>query len=158
MGWLLSLQLFLSRFRGGAAERAKGRLLLLATVTYWLLIGLPAESLWFRFRMGLNELGALSLGLKELVTAVLSASLGLLLYQGLQLLDPRQRRRGLHIRGLTSSTLLLAITIPGLLMILLVSRQHQQHQQQTARALGRQQRRRLQWMADAAAGRAAVTL
>lgn len=122
MGWLLSLQLFLSRFRGGAAERAKGRLLL-ATVTYWLLIGLPAEWLWFRFRMGLNELGALSLGLKELVTAVLSASLGLLLYQGLQLLDPRQRRRGLHIRGLTSSTLLLAITIPGLLMILLVSRQ-----------------------------------
>ena len=77
--WLFSLQLFLSRFRGEAAQRAKGRLVL-ATVTYWLLLGLPAEWLWFRFGMGLDRAGALSLGLKELVTAVLSASLGLLLY------------------------------------------------------------------------------
>lgn len=142
--WLVSLQLFLSRFRGEAAERARGRLVL-ATVTYWLLIGLPAEWLWFHFGMGLNELGALSLGLKELVTAVLSASLGLLLYQGLQLLDPRQRRRGLPIRGLTSSTLLLAITLPSLLMILLVSRQlnaqalktHQNAMQSLGRAVAR---------------------
>lgn len=120
--WLLSLQLFLSRFHGEAAQRAKGRLIL-ATVTYWLLIGLPAEWLWFRFGMGVNALDSLSLGLKELVTAVLSVSLGVFLYQGLQLFDPGQRRRGLPIRGLTSTTLLLAITIPGLLMILLATRQ-----------------------------------
>lgn len=120
--WLLSLQIVLSRFHGEAAQRAKGRVIL-ATVTYWLLIGLPAEWLWFRFGMGLNALDSLSLGLKELVTAVLSASLGVFLYQGLQLLDPGQRRRGLPIRSLISTTLLLAITIPGLLMILLATRQ-----------------------------------
>lgn len=121
-GWLLSLQLFLSRCNGGSSQRANGRLVL-ATVAYWLVIGLPAEWLWFRFGMGLNALAAFSLGLKELVTAVLNASLGLMLEQGLQLLDPRQRRRGLQIRGLTFSSLLLAITIPGLLMILLLTRE-----------------------------------
>ena len=120
--WLLSLQLFLSRFNGGPAQRANGRLVL-ATVAYWLVIGLPAEWLWFRVGMGLNAQVALSLGLKELVTAVLNASLGLMLEQGLQLLDARQRRRGLQIRGLTFSSLLLAITIPGLLMILLLTHQ-----------------------------------
>lgn len=120
--WLLTLQLFLSRFHGEAAQRAKGRVIL-ATVTYWVLIGLPAQWLWFRLGMGINALDSLSLGLKELVTAVLSVSLGGFLYQGLQLLDPGQRRRGLPIRGLTSTTLLLAITIPGLLIILLTTQQ-----------------------------------
>lgn len=144
--WLFSLQLFLSRFRGEAAQRAKGRLVL-ATVTYWLLLGLPAEWLWFRFGMGLDGAGALSLGLKELVTAVLSASLGLLLYQGLQFLDPNQRRRGLPIRGLTSTTLLLAITLPGLLITLLTTQQlnaqtlksHQSAMQSLGREVARAQ-------------------
>ena len=43
VAWLLALQLFLSRFNGGPVQRGNGRLVL-ATVAYWLLIGLPAES------------------------------------------------------------------------------------------------------------------
>lgn len=120
--WLLVVQLFLSRFNGGPAQRGNGRLVLV-TVAYWLLVGLPAEWLWFRLAMGINPTEALGLGLKELVTAVLNASLGLLLFQGLQLLNPRQRRRGLPMRGLTFSALLLAITVPGLLICLVVSNQ-----------------------------------
>jgi len=122
VAWLLALQLFLSRFNGGPVQRGNGRLVL-ATVAYWLLIGLPAEWLWFRLAMGINATEALGLGLKELVTAVLNASLGLVLFQALQLLSPHQRRRGLPMRGLTFSALLLAITVPGLLICLVVSSQ-----------------------------------
>jgi PAS domain S-box-containing protein len=120
--WLISLQLFLNRSNGGAAQRGNGRVVL-ATIAYWLLIGLPAEWLWFRLGMGINATQALGLGLKELVTALLNASLGLLLFQGLQLLHPRRRRRDLQIRSLTFSALLLAISLPGLLMILVASQQ-----------------------------------
>lgn len=120
--WLISLQLFLSRGKGGVAQRGNGRLVL-ATIGYWLLLGLPAEWLWFRFGMGINASQALGLGLKELVTALLNASLGLLLFQGLHLLQPRRRRPELQIRSLTFSALLLAISLPGILIILVGSQQ-----------------------------------
>lgn len=120
--WLISLQLFLNRSNGGAAQRGNGRLVL-ATIAYWLLIGLPAEFLWFRLGMGIDANQALGLGLKELVTALLNANLGLLLFQGLLLLHPRRRRRELQIRSLTFSALLLAISLPGILIILVGSQQ-----------------------------------
>lgn len=120
--WLISLLVFQIRFNGGPAQRSNGRIVL-ATIAYWMLIGVPAEWLWFRFGLNINPTEALSLGLKELVTAVLSASLGLLLFQAVQLLNPRQRQRGLLVRGVTFSVLLLAITLPGLMISLIVSNQ-----------------------------------
>ena len=124
--WLLVVQLWLSSWNGGAAQRGNGRVVLVS-LGYWLLIGVPAEWLWFRFGMGLRPSEALGLGLKELVVAMLNASLALLAYLGLQGLRPAHRRRGLPIRGLTFATLLLTITLPGLLICLVVSSQFNAH-------------------------------
>jgi PAS domain S-box-containing protein len=120
--WLLALQLYLSRCPAGPAQRSNGRVVLV-TVAYWLLIGAPAEWLWFRIGFGITPDQALALALKELVTALLAVSLGLLAYLLLQLLQPRLRRRGLPVRGLVFAVLLLTTAVPGLVICLLLSRQ-----------------------------------
>lgn len=120
--WLVAIKLFLDRFNGGRAYQGNGRVVL-ATIAYWSLIGLPAEWIWFQGVLGMQPSEALGIGLKELVMATVNSNLGLLLYAGLQLLSPRQRQRGLLVRGLTVCTLLLAISLPGLLITVALSHQ-----------------------------------
>jgi PAS domain S-box-containing protein len=121
--WLLVVQLMLSRGNGGVVQRGSGHVVLI-TLGYWLLIGVPAEWLWFRFGMGIAPSAALSLGFKELVTALLTSTLALLAFLVWQGLSPAGRRRGLPLRGLTFATLLVAITLPGLLITFVLSYQH----------------------------------
>lgn len=119
---LLWQQLFLSRFNGGPEERGNGRIVL-ATMGFWLLVGLPLRTLLYGglLQAGLNS--ALALGLKEAVTSVVNAALALLAYLLLQLGQRRGPGRELSLRGLVFTVLLLMISLPGVLIITVMGQQ-----------------------------------
>ena len=122
MGLLIWLRWFLLRFNGGPSQQTNGRIVL-AAIGYWLLIGLPAEFVLFSLRLGVEPVKALGLGLKEAVVSVLSVALGLtstLLWRG-------WRQRGssgqLSARGITFAAVLLAVSLPAVLVALILSNQ-----------------------------------
>jgi PAS domain S-box-containing protein len=122
MGLLIWLRWFLLRFNGGPSQQTNGRIVL-AAIGYWLLIGLPAEFVLFTLRFGVEPVKALGLGLKEAVVSVLSVALGLtstLLWQS-------WRQRGssgqLSARGITFAAVLLAVSLPAVLVTLILSNQ-----------------------------------
>jgi PAS domain S-box-containing protein len=122
MGLLIWLRWFLLRFNGGPSQQTNGRIVL-AAIGYWLVIGLPAEFVLFTLRLGVEPVKALGLGLKEAVVSVLSVALGLtstLLWRG-------WRQRGssgqLSARGITFAAVLLAVSLPAVLVALILSNQ-----------------------------------
>jgi len=116
---LLWQQLFLSRFNGSPAERGNGRIVP-ATIAFWLLLGLPLRTLLYTALLQPDVQTAVALGLKEAVVAVVNAALALLFYLGLQL---SSRRAELSLRGLVFATLLLLISLPGVLTIAVMGQQ-----------------------------------
>jgi PAS domain S-box-containing protein len=122
MGLLIWLRWFLDRFNGGHAQQANGRIVL-AAIGYWLVVGIPAEILLFILRLGVDPVKALGLGLKEAVVSVLCVALGTTSY--LIWLTWRQpgRRGDLSARSFTFATVLLAVSLPGVLITLLLSSQ-----------------------------------
>lgn len=119
-GHLVWLAVFLDRCNGGAARRDNGRIVL-ASIAYWVAVGLPCELLHFTRYFGLDLVKAAGLGLKECVTGVLNASLGLVLYQCTLALRAGGGR-AVSARGATFATVLVAVTLPGIVMTMLVSR------------------------------------
>ena len=122
LGLLLWLRWFLLRCNGGPSQQTNGRIVL-AAIGYWLVIGLPAEVLLFTQRLDVDPVKALALGLKEAVVSVLSVALGLtstLLWRAW-----RQRRNSgqLSARGITFAAVLLAVSLPALLVVLILSGQ-----------------------------------
>jgi len=120
---LLWQQLFLWRFNGGPKQRGNGRIVL-ATIVFWLVVGLPVKTLLYNTLLQADLQSAVALGLKEAVLGVVNAGLGLLLYLALQMALMRRRRRiELSLRGLVFATLLLLISVPGVLSITLTGQQ-----------------------------------
>jgi diguanylate cyclase (GGDEF)-like protein len=114
---LLWQQLFLCRFNGGASERGNGRIVL-ATIVFWLLVGLPLRTLVYAGLLQADLSSATALTLKEAVVGVMNASLGLLLFLASQLLQLRRQPGDLSVRGVVFAVLLLLISLPGGLNIL----------------------------------------
>ena len=119
---LLWQQLFLSRWNGGREQLGNGRIVL-ATIVFWLIVGLPLKTLLYVGLLNSDLQTALALGFKESVVGVVNTALGLFLYLGLQL---RQQRRGagdVSLRGLIFATLLLLISLPAVLIIMAMGQQ-----------------------------------
>lgn len=109
-------------FRHGPAGVGNGRIVI-ATIAYWLLLGLPVHQLLFTTVLRVNGGTALALGLKEAVVTVATAGIALLVHLSLRLLGQPSRTRELSIRGLSFATLLTAISVPAVLIILLMGHQ-----------------------------------
>jgi diguanylate cyclase (GGDEF)-like protein len=119
---LLWQQLYLSRFNGGPSERGNGRIVL-ATILFWLLVGLPLRSLLYTGLLQTDLASATALNIKEAVVSVVNASLGLLLFLAAQLLQLRRRPGDLSLRGVVFAVLLLLISLPGVLNIVVTGDQ-----------------------------------
>lgn len=125
---LLWQQLFLSRLNGGRKQVGNGRIVL-ATIGFWLVLGLPLKALLYTGLLQTDLATALALGFKEFVVAVVNAALGLSLYLAVQLLPQRRgasdRSLGadLSLRGLIFTTLLLVISLPAVLIIMAMGQQ-----------------------------------
>jgi PAS domain S-box-containing protein len=122
MGLLIWLRWFLDRLNGGPSQYANGRIVL-AAIGYWLLIGIPAEILLFLLRLGVDPVKALGLGLKEAVVSVLSVALGLVAYVLFTAWRYRGRKGQISARGITFATVLLAVSLPGVLITIILSSQ-----------------------------------
>lgn len=119
---LLWLQLFLSHFNGNPSERGNGRIVL-ATIAFWLVIGLPLRSVLYSGLLQVDLSTAMALSFKEAVVSVVDAALALLLYLVLQLSQRRGRPTVLSLRGLVFTVLLLMISLPGVLIITVLGQQ-----------------------------------
>ena len=122
MGRLIWLRWFLDRFNGGRAQQANGRIVL-AGIGYWLVVGIPAEYLLLRLRFGAWSVKALGLGLKEAVVSVLCTALALLAYVLWRSWRLRGRSGRLSARSLTFAVVLVAVSVPGVLIPLILSGQ-----------------------------------
>ena len=122
MGLLIWLQWLLQRCSGGRSQRANGRIVL-AALGYWLVVGVPAEILLFILRLGVDPVKALALGLKEAVVSVLSVALGMTTYLIWWCWRQRRSSGQLSARDITFATVLLAVSLPGVLITLLLSGQ-----------------------------------
>lgn len=122
MGLLIWLRWFLDQRNGGRSQQINGRLVL-AAIAYWLVLGIPAEILLFTLRLGVDPVKALGLGLKEAVVSVLSAALGLVAYLLWRAWRFRGHRGRLSARGITFAVVLLAVSLPGILITFLLSSQ-----------------------------------
>ena len=119
---LLWQQLFLSRFNGGREQLGNGRIVL-ATIAYWLLLGLPLKTLLYTGVLHADLQTTLALGFKEAVVGVVNAALGLLLVLAVQALRQRRGQGDLSLRGLVFATLLLVISVPAVLIITAMGQQ-----------------------------------
>lgn len=122
MGQLIWLRWFLDRLNGGRSQEANGRIVL-AAIVYWLVLGIPAEVVLFSQRLSADLFMALALGLKEAVVGVLSTAMGLVVFMLWRAWRYRGRRGQLSVRGLTFATVLLAVSLPGVLIIVILSGQ-----------------------------------
>ena len=119
---LLWQQLFLSRFNGGRDQVGNGRIVL-ATIAFWLVVGVPLKHLLYTSLLNADPQTALALDFKEAVVGVVNAAIGLLLYLALQLLLQRRSQGDLSLRGLIFATLLLVISLPAVLIIMAMGQQ-----------------------------------
>jgi PAS domain S-box-containing protein len=122
MGQLIWLRWFLDNLNGGPSQQGNGRLVL-AAIAYWLVVGIPAEILLFTQRLGVDLVRAFGLGLKEAVVAVLCVAIGLGAYVLWRIWRQRGRRVPLSARSITFVTVLLAVSLPGILITLILSGQ-----------------------------------
>ena len=121
-GFLVWLQVFLTRFNGGSANRGNGRLLL-AAIAFWLLFGFWIEVAFFRVAFGLGAINAVGLGLKETVTSLSNATIGFLLYKAVNLTQRWRQTGGVRPHELAVGAVLAAVTLPAMVLIFIVSAQ-----------------------------------
>ena len=137
---LLWLKVFLDRLNGGPERRDNGRLVL-ADLGYWLVLGVGLETLLYITLMGTDPANAWFVATKQGVNGVINALLGFMLYLLSRLWDLRAGATpvgpgpaasgaethpappGIAIRGAGFSLVLVAITLPGMLIIYLFSQQ-----------------------------------
>ena len=122
MAQLVWLRWFLDHLNGPPSQQANGRIVL-ASIGFWLVIGMPAELVLFTQRLGVDLSKGLGLGLKEAVTSVLSTAIGLVLYMGWRAWRGRGRRGQVSVRGVTFAAVLLAVSVPGVLITFTLSAQ-----------------------------------
>lgn len=122
MGQLVWLRWYLDHLNGGPSQQTNGRIVL-AAIGYWVVVGIPAEILLFTQGLGVDLIKSLGLGLKEAVVAVLSTAIGLLLYLLWGAWRGRRGKGQISIRGITFAAVLLAVSVPGILITFTLSAQ-----------------------------------
>ncbi|MCP9850968.1 GGDEF domain-containing protein [Cyanobium sp. Morenito 9A2] len=119
---LLWLQLYLVHLNGGKRNADNGRLLL-ADIGYWLVVGLPLATFLFGRLATLEQTNLLTIALGQAVNSVINTTIGFTLFLAAKHWFPRLTGvKGVSIRGITMGAMLLAITIPALLITSLHSR------------------------------------
>ena len=121
-GFLVWLQVFLTRFNGGPANRANGRVLL-AAIAYWVLVGFWLEVAFFRIAFGMGALGAIGLGLKETVTGLCNATLGFLLFTAVSIARRWRQSGDIRPNELAVGVVLAAATLPAMALVFVLSAQ-----------------------------------
>jgi len=96
-GFLVWLQVFLTRGPGGPANRGNSRVLL-AAIAYWLLVGFWLEAALFRIAFGMGSLDVIGLALKEMVTSLCNATLGFLLFTAVSVARRRLQKDAIRPR------------------------------------------------------------
>lgn len=120
--FLVWLGIFLNRCNGGWSKRDNGRVVL-AAAAFWLVVGIPLELVLFNRGFDMPFSRALGIGLKESVTGLLNTTIGLLAFLVVRGVTLRGQPGGFSVRGLTFAAILAAISIPGLGLTLILSRQ-----------------------------------
>lgn len=115
-------QVFLSTYNGGREQAGNGRIVL-ATILFWLVLGWPTRTLLYATILQVPPEGSTALMLKEAVVSVVNAALAVLAFLAIKLVQARRGQVELSLRGLTFSTLLLATSLPGVLIIGLMGQQ-----------------------------------
>jgi len=113
---LLWQQLFLSTCNGGPIQAGNGRIVL-ATIAFWVVLGLPLKALLYSGQLQLDWQSMSTLAVKEAVVSVVNASLALLAYLALQGLGIQRQDNDLSLRGISFASQLLMISLPGMLII-----------------------------------------
>ncbi|MFY8149143.1 MAG: GGDEF domain-containing protein [Prochlorococcaceae cyanobacterium] len=108
------LKLFLERINGGRRNADNGRVIL-ADLVFWILVGGPLLLLSHGLPQVLESRAGLSLALIATVNHGVNTTLGFTFFLVLKQLFPhRMGVRGISIRGLSTSAVLLAIALPTL--------------------------------------------
>lgn len=115
-------QVFLSTSNGGREQAGNGRIVL-ATILFWLVLGWPTRTVLYSTILQVPPESSTALVLKEAVVSVVNAALAVLLFLAIKLVQARRGQVEVSLRGLTFSTLLLATSIPGILIIGLMGQQ-----------------------------------
>ena len=113
---LLWQLLFLRSFNGGPSQIGNGRIVL-ATIAFWVTLGLPLKALLYTWQLQLDWQSMSTLAVKEAVVSVVNASLALMAYLALQALGTRHQHGDLSLRGISFASQLLMISLPGILII-----------------------------------------
>ncbi len=121
-GFLVWLKIFLDGFNGGPGNNDNGRVVF-AAIIYWIVVGIPLEVLLFNKVFHLELVTSVSLGLKEAVTGTFNTIIALVGYTAVQIWRARGRPGAVPVRGFTFCSLLLAVTVPGILITLVLSHQ-----------------------------------
>ncbi|WP_342129296.1 GGDEF domain-containing protein [Hydrogenophaga sp. OTU3427] len=130
---LFWLKYFLERLNGGPHRRDNGRVVL-ADIAFWVVVGIPLETLIYIVALHTDPGNALSVVFKQGVNGVINTSIGLVIYVCVQFLVARRQGpserapgradnpyRGVSVRGASFATVLVAITLPGLLIMGILS-------------------------------------
>jgi PAS domain S-box-containing protein len=120
LGFLVWLQVFLTRFNGGPANRGNGRVLL-AALAYWLAVGFCLEMVLFWLVFGLGGVPLVCLGLKETVSSLGNAAIGFLLFTALQAARARSGFEAVRRREFAVGLALAATIIPSMAMVIILS-------------------------------------
>ena len=129
---LVWLCLGLRRFNGPPRQDGNGRVVLLA-IAYWLLLGIPLVVLFYGRVLGIDPANVTVVAVKQGFNGVFNAVLA---FAGLILVRAIQARRGsgpgLSLRGVIMSLILMAITLPTLLIGISAGQQLEQAVQRGA--------------------------
>lgn len=90
---------------------------MLATIAFWVALGLPLKALLYTWQLQPDWQSMSTLAVKEAVVSVVNASLALLTYLALQGLGVHRQRRDLSLRGISFAGQLLMISLQGMLII-----------------------------------------
>lgn len=98
--------------------------IILADISFWLLIGIPMVIVFYGFTLRLDSASVTAVALKQAVNGVINAALGFVLYLLIRSRIPGpDEGHGLSILGVSFSAILMAITIPSLAITKVISQQ-----------------------------------
>lgn len=98
--------------------------IILADISFWLLIGIPMVIVFYGYVLRLDSASVTAVALKQAVNGILNAALGFVLYLLIRSRMPGpDEARGLSILGVSFSAILMAIIIPSLALTRAISQQ-----------------------------------
>ena len=123
--FLIWLKIFLDYLNGGRDRQDNGRVVL-AAIAFWVVAGIPAEFLLFNRLFELDATKSFALGLKEAVTSIINTIAGFGFYLLVRIARARKYPATIPIRGAAFAVILVAVTIPAILIKIVNSHQLKQ--------------------------------